>query len=272
MTIKSEILALDREPSKRAIDQDGHLHVQDNPISKAQVDGYKGAEIPDWRKLGLDPDRLYQLLRDPHELEKAAPTFEGKPLHGVHRPQTADDHDGNVVVGSVDTVRWDPPYLRANLHVWPGDAIGEIQSGEKKEISSGYRYEPDMTPGTYEGQRYDGVMRNIQGNHVSLVERGRAGPDVVIGDSAIPPVKETARMAQSKKVLTRRAAAARNTLISFLKPQIAADAELGDVVALLDKLEGGAPEAPGVDPGPILTRPPTTATLRRRCVPSWATR
>ena len=51
-----------------------------------------------------------------------------------------------------------------------------------KELSCAYRYDPDFTQGTYDGQRYDFVMRNIRGNHVALVEEGRAGPDVVVAD------------------------------------------------------------------------------------------
>jgi hypothetical protein len=43
-----------------------------------------------------------------------------------------------------------------------------------------------MTPGTYGGIKYDGVMRDIVGNHVALVEEGRAGADVHVGDAALP--------------------------------------------------------------------------------------
>jgi hypothetical protein len=42
-----------------------------------------------------------------------------------------------------------------------------------------------MTPGMYEGQRYDGVMRDIQGNHVALVKAGRAGSDVMAADKEL---------------------------------------------------------------------------------------
>ena len=52
-----------------------------------------------------------------------------------------------------------------------------------KELSAGYSYTPDMTPGEFEGKAYDGVMRNLSGNHVALVERGRIGADAVISDS-----------------------------------------------------------------------------------------
>jgi hypothetical protein len=41
-----------------------------------------------------------------------------------------------------------------------------------------------MKPGVYQGQHYDGIMTNLRGNHVALVENGRAGADCVVGDSA----------------------------------------------------------------------------------------
>jgi uncharacterized protein DUF2213 len=169
--------------SARTKDADGHLHVSGSPISKSNVCEYLGEEIPDAEKLGLDPKKRYRLLRDPKELEKAAPTFEGKPLLIIHRPQTADDHERRAVVGSLDGVKWDGPHLRANLHVWDGDAIKGIENDSQRELSSGYHYDPDMTPGKFEGESYDGVMRNIRGNHVALVEKGRAGSDVMVGDA-----------------------------------------------------------------------------------------
>ena len=277
MTI--DAFALDRA-SVREVDQDGHMHISESPISKAGVNPYRGNEIPGWQSLGLDPNRIYQLLRDPEELEKAAATFEGKPLHESHRPQTANDHDKQPVVGSVNNVRWDAPYLKAALHVWDGDAIDGIKSNEQREVSSGYRYDPDMTPGVFEGTPYDGIMRNIRGNHVALVSKGRAGPDVVVGDQALKTM-EINHMAIAPRRLSPRAAAAYGALTAHLaprlaqdarldvrpilagvtsrtwptdKPRIAAalraalagklaqDAEIGDLVQLLDKLDGLEPD------------------------------
>lgn len=77
-------------------------------------------------------------------------------------------------------------------------------------ISLGYRIDYDPTPGvTPNGDRYDGVQRNIRGNHVALVDHGRAGPGATVRlDSADavmvaaestggrePPHKESPRMA-----------------------------------------------------------------------------
>lgn len=226
-------LAFDRAPSARTIDEDGHMHVADVPISKATVNPYRGREIPDWQRLGLDGDRIYQLLRDPDELAKAVDTFNGKPLLNLHpdAAQTADNHDHTQTVGAVHNVRWDPPYLRAgDLHVWPGEAIAGIESGEQRELSSSYRYDADMTPGTYEGARHDGVMRNIRANHVALVPRGRAGSDVVVNDAAMSdvptpsPLKEPPAMAKSAVALSRPAAVVAGALYAHARPLLATDA------------------------------------------------
>lgn len=183
--ISESSIALDRA-SVRRVDEDGHLHVSLTPISKANICPYFGREIPGFARLGLDPDRVYKLLRDPKELEKAAETFAGKPLLMDHKPVSADDHPKQRTVGSIgNQVVWKSPYLMAPLSVWDGDAIRGIQNDTQRELSSAYRYDADMTPGTFEGEPYDGVMRNIRGNHVALVREGRAGPDVIVGDSAL---------------------------------------------------------------------------------------
>lgn len=180
-----DAFALDRA-SVRSKDADGHMRVEVTPISKANVCPYYGREIPNWQGLGLDPERVYNLYRDPEELAKGAKTFAGKPLLLVHTPSKADDHPREVTVGAVgDNVVFDPPYLKAPLMVWDGEAIDLIESQKQKELSSSYRYTPVMTPGVGpDGQRFDGRMTDIIANHVALVEKGRAGPDVLVADSA----------------------------------------------------------------------------------------
>jgi hypothetical protein len=176
--------ALDRRSARRK-DVDGHLHVEGSNISKANVRGYKGDEIPGWRALGLDATRIYQLYCDPAELAAAAPTFVGKPLLLHHQPVTSDDHPTELVIGAVGAAEWKTPYLRAPLSVWRQDAIDAIESGAQCELSAGYRYTPFMTPGvTPDGVRFDGRMRQIRGNHVTIVKAGRAGSDVVVADAA----------------------------------------------------------------------------------------
>lgn len=196
-------LALDRE-SVRYIDGDGRLHVRTSHISKANVCPYRGSEIPDAEQLGLDLNRVYNLLRDPEELAKAASTFNNLPLLDVHKPHSAQDHDADIVVGSTGTdAVFRAPYLDNSLVVWKQVAIDAIMSGEQKELSSAYRYRADMVSGTYNGQAYDGIMRDLQGNHLSLVSSGRAGSDVVVGDSALRPLGKFAKRTVGKFVSYR---------------------------------------------------------------------
>lgn len=219
-------LAFDRA-SARVFDEDGHLHVKRTPISKANVCEYLGREIPGHEELGLDPERRYRLLRDPEELAKAAASFNNKPLLFGHNPISADEHDHDRTVGVVSNPVFENPYLYADLACWTGPAIRAVQSGSHKELSSAYRYRADMIPGSYEGARYDGVMRDLLSNHVALVEKGRAGPDVVVGDAAL---KEVFIMAKS--ALSGAAAQTQGALAVYLRPKLAQDAtvDFGPIV------------------------------------------
>lgn len=179
---KANRLAMDRGTA-RSVDVDGRLHVQDCPISKATVNPYYGWEIPNYEELGLDPRQVYKMLRDPEELKRGAATFNNIQLLDTHDPVEAGDPKQEIVVGTTGTdTRFDGEFLRTTLTVWTQEAIDEIESGEKRELSSSYRYDAVMEPGTFQGLRYDGRMVNIIANHVALVEKGRAGPDVMVSD------------------------------------------------------------------------------------------
>ena len=231
-----DAIAMDRD-SVRRIDGDGHMFVETTPISKANVNPYYGREIPGWNKLGLDPDKIYQMYRDPDELAHGASSFAGKPLMLVHKPISADEHPREVVVGSIgDDVQFKAPYLMAPLNVWDAEAIALIDSEEQRELSSGYRYTPDMTPGkTPDGEAYDGVMRNISANHLALVANGRAGKDVLVMDSAIATQKgrvgpngdiQQETPMKKKALLSRKASVAHGAIIAYLMPKMAQDAQI----------------------------------------------
>lgn len=224
-------LAYDKQ-SVRAYSKDGHLHVEETNISKACVNPYMGKEIPNWKTLGLQPDKVYKLFRHPEELKKGAATFDGKPLLSEHVGVTSDAHRKDITIGSVGTgVRYEHPYLKAPLAVWSQEDIDDIEDKHKKELSSAYHYEPDMTPGSYEGEDYDGVMRNIVGNHVALVKEGRAGSDVVVGDAKNPLTEGKFDMSK-KALLSHRASVARGALMVHLQPLLAQDAKIDLSAAL----------------------------------------
>lgn len=180
---KDSALAFDRA-SVRTYDADGKLHVELTPISKANVCVYYGREIPGCDELGLIPDKAYRLLRDPEELRKAADTFNNQPLLNTHIAVSVLDPPKEAIIGSTgESAEFDGTYLKNSLVIWDVNSIIGVENKQQREISSSYRYRLDMTPGEYEGEAYDGVMRDIVCNHVAIVPSGRAGPDVFVYDS-----------------------------------------------------------------------------------------
>lgn len=174
--------------SARRVDENGFLHVLDNPVSKAQVARYFGAEIPGWQELSLDPEAAYMMLRPADELEKAAPSINRLPIELWHNDTDAENLPKMQIIGSMGSDgRFDGTYLRNSLCFTDGGIIRLITSPEAgeeplRELSLSYFYDPDMTPGEWNGTPYDGVMRNIRGNHLALVDKGRAGRDVAVRD------------------------------------------------------------------------------------------
>ncbi len=193
-------LTFDAAPSQRETDENGFLHVGASHITKATVNPYYGREIPGWQEAGLDPEAVYYGLRDPEELQASLETWAGLPLHIEHHVDSAEEPQKLTRVGAVGTgAVWNPPYVDAPLTVWDRAAIDAIEDGSFRELSCAYRYDPDFTPGTYEGTPYDFIMRNIRGNHVALVEEGRAGPDVVVADSLPTSTKKGTLMGKFRK-------------------------------------------------------------------------
>ena len=177
-------MTFDAAPSQRRKDENGFMHVDASHITKEQVVKYYGREIPGWQELKLAPERLYNVYRPADEIEKAASTFDGLPLLLQHHLESADEPQKEFRVGSISRPVWNKPYLDCDLHITDGAAIDAIEHGDFKEISAAYLYDPVLERGTFDGDDYEIVMRNLRGNHVALVEKGRAGADVVVADSA----------------------------------------------------------------------------------------
>jgi hypothetical protein len=127
-------------------------------------------------------------------------------------------------VGAIGSeVEFNSPYLDADLCIWDAKAIAGIETDKVRELSCAYRYVPVMEPGEFDGQPYDGRMTEIQGNHLALVEVGRAGSDVVVADHNPFKFKETAmKMSKLGKALFAALCAA--------SPVLAADSALPALV------------------------------------------
>lgn len=185
--IRNERIAFDKK-SLRTFDENGFLHVSMSPISKEAVNDYYGSEIPGWEKLGLEANRIYRGYRPASELQKGALTFNGLNILSEHIKDDAEDPPKDYIVGSMGTdANFSAPYLRNSLIIKDAESIEAINPKDpsktpKREISASYRYDPVFKPGVFNNKRYDFVMTNIRGNHIALVEEGRAGPDVVVSD------------------------------------------------------------------------------------------
>jgi len=283
-------LAFDKN-SVRAFDVDGRLRVAVNNISKASVDPYYGREIPGYEKLKLNPDKLYYMLRHPDELEKAAASFNNLPILAEHMPVSADAHMPELVIGATGSnAVFEEDFLRNSAVIWAQSAIDDILSEEKREWSCGYRYTPDMAPGTFKGLPYDGIMRDIVGNHVALVHQGRAGPEVIVADSHPKGVRmlnsRTALLLQgaliaglapkiagvgkvnfagaldsvTAKSLPKNVAALAEAVVKAAKPALAADEglDVSDVTAIISAVQGATGDDPVEDDdlNPIDETPP----------------
>ncbi|WP_256940002.1 DUF2213 domain-containing protein [Acetobacter malorum] len=178
----------------RRTDVDGHLHIARCILSAATVCPYYGHEIPGAKALGLDPNTLYQVYRDPQALARAAASMAGKPILMQHQPVSAQDHPKEITVGAVGSdVRFDAPNLIGSLTVWDQSAIAAIESGQQRAVSAGYRYRAIPQGGVQDGMPYSLTMTDITFNHLALVTQPRV-KTAIIGDAAPAPHRDHASM------------------------------------------------------------------------------
>lgn len=122
-------------------------------------------------------------LRLPEEVFKpsALDSFALVPVTDNHPPELLTPENANrYAVGSLgERIERDGDFVRGRLCLTNSDVISSIQKG-KVQISCGYECDLEMTPGKIGGLAYDAIQRNIRGNHIAIVERGRMGPAVKI--------------------------------------------------------------------------------------------
>lgn len=175
---------------------EGFLICRNVPISRTGDQEYLGWEIgiP-----GAGGGQIVTVHRPPEEVFSTAAlaSFEGKPVTNDHPPVLIGPDDVKTYeMGHAQNVRrgdgeWEE-YTLADLHIHDRELIDAVQSG-KREISCGYEceYVPNGD-GTY-------TQRNIRGNHVAVVERGRAGKRAAILDSDKKKAKEPERKGNMNK-------------------------------------------------------------------------
>lgn len=150
---------------------------------------------------GIDGNKLLIAYRPAGEVfhPDAMKSFELKTLANDHPAEdiTADNwkkmaSDGRAVGDVHDIHPEDSEYLGATVVARDADMVRGINDG-KSQLSCGYTFDADMTPGEYNGVKYDFVQRNIRGNHVAVVDMARGGIGCRIGDRDTTATTTTTR-------------------------------------------------------------------------------
>lgn len=105
-------------------------------------------------------------------------SFTNATLTDDHPPSMVDASNWkNYAVGHLEGApRQDGAHVAATIVVCDAATIAKLDGG-KVQLSCGYECDLDPRPGqTPDGERYDAIQTNIRGNHVALVDVGRAGP------------------------------------------------------------------------------------------------
>jgi hypothetical protein len=158
---------------------EGFLICRNVPIARIGDQDYLESELV----AGGSPTKIVKVHRPESEVfsDATIASFEGKPTTDDHPIELIDaDNATTYARGHAQNVRrgsgeWSD-YLVADLHIIDESLIDKIRNG-KREVSCGYTVDyDDNGDGTY-------TQRNIRGNHIAIVDQGRAGHSAAIMDS-----------------------------------------------------------------------------------------
>jgi hypothetical protein len=110
-------------------------------------------------------------------------SFEMLPVVVEHPPERLIDSTtvAKYQKGSLsENLSRDGDKLAGVVMVTHGDAVADIESGKRTQISLGYTCDLRPESGAYQGKPYTHVQVNIRGNHEALTKEGRMGSDIGI--------------------------------------------------------------------------------------------
>lgn len=177
----SDNLTLDTKRRTR----DGYLAVRAK-AARAGIYDYLGSEVdPEGTRFAAD--QIVKVYRSPEEVfaKDSVASFLMKPVTNDHpaQPVTADNWK-HYAKGIVGKAMRDGDFLAFDLVLMDRAIISEVESG-KVELSNGYASEIHFRDGvTPAGEAYQAIQTTIRGNHVAVVDKGRAGGFCRITDSA----------------------------------------------------------------------------------------
>lgn len=171
--------------SKRKL-ADGRL-VVDAKFARAGIYIYSGAEVDPHNEHGLRDRAQVRVYRSPSAV------FDAAAMGSFAHKAVTDDHPAEMVTaanwsdlakGVTDgQVARDGEFVRVPMMLTDAGLVAKVDDG-KSELSAGYDAEIDFALGfTPHGEAYDAEMTNIRGNHIAVVDKGRAGAECRIADA-----------------------------------------------------------------------------------------
>lgn len=208
---------------------EGYLVCHNVPI--ARTGWYKYRE----REVGKEGDNIVKVHRSEDEVFniKAISSFEGKPVTDEHPPEGINSSNVKLyskgVVQNVRRSKDEPDLVLADLIIYEDALIQEVLDG-KREVSCGYDYTcVENEDGTYS-------QVDIRGNHVAVVDAGRAGKRVSIKDTGKEINRDSGGNRMSKIKKPRRGQSINKFLNALGLKQYAMDAEPEELADVVDEM------------------------------------
>ena len=160
---------------------EGYLLCLNVPVARTGVQEYLPEELGLPSAAAGEGPSLVPVRRPPEEVfsPETLASFEGMPVTNDHPPDGVDiDNIRRLQAGHAHNIRRgtgdESDLLLADLIITDPRLIEAVLAG-KREISCGYTYELHLENGKY-------IQRKIRGNHIAVVDAGRAGSRVSIKD------------------------------------------------------------------------------------------
>lgn len=162
-------------------DENGFIHIKDNPISKSGVFQYLGKNIsPD-----LEPDKVYDVYRSEEELNNPETIESFKltpwiPYHEMLGDKYTDAEDVGVQGVTGEDVYFKDGTLFSNLKLF-GNSLKQLIKDGLEELSCGFGCLWTVVDGVSpDGKKYQATQTRIRGNHLASVPNGRMGKQVAV--------------------------------------------------------------------------------------------
>ena len=209
---------------------EGYLLCLNVPVARTGTQEYLKDELG--LPGGGEPVSVYRPEEEVFSPETMA-SFEGMPVTNDHPPEGVDvsniralqkGHTHNVRRGTGG----EADLLLADLIITDPKLIGLILDG-KREISCGYTYELCEEDGRY-------IQRKIRGNHVAVVDAGRAGSRVCIKDEQPSGFQPGMLRSHRKANVSERRIPNMKKSLSKVLARMAKDGDIETVAEIIEEM------------------------------------